>query len=85
MMEHHFYEYVGKKTLAITALLSVIFFVCFTFILSGHVPDASPTWRMIWGAYAAMPLAGVFFFASMMLSVLMAERRQIKKARKAKA
>ncbi|KAF0095210.1 MAG: hypothetical protein E1N59_1256 [Puniceicoccaceae bacterium 5H] len=78
-MEHHFYEYVGKKTVGVCVLLSMVFFVCFTFVMAPHVPDADIKWRMIWGAYTSLSLTGVFFFASIMLSVMMAERRHAKK------
>lgn len=76
MMEHHFYRYITKTTVAICLGLSAIFFACFTMILSHHVPDASETWRLIWGAYASASLTGVFFFALMMFSVLFAEGRE---------
>jgi hypothetical protein len=68
-------------SLAIDAVLVVVFFIYMYTVLSTHVPSTDPKMILIWGLYTTSCLTGVFWLALQMFRVTYRAQREARKAK----
>jgi uncharacterized membrane protein len=76
MADDHFNDYVGKKFIVVSVVLSLIFWAAFTRILLPYVPAQTIGWQYVGSAFTAACLAGVFFLATHMFMLVLGEQRR---------
>lgn len=72
---------VTPASLAVDAVLLVVFFAYVYTVMKGHVPvpDSEEKWKVIWGAITTSCLTGVFWLALQMFRVVLRFQRQMAK------
>ena len=80
-------KFTTPLSLAVDAVLVVIFFIYMYSVVSTHVPSPDPFWIRLWGAAGAACMTGVFWLALQMFRVVFrahlaanAARRQAEKS-----
>jgi hypothetical protein len=68
-------------SLAVDAVLVVVFFLYMYSVLSTHVPSTDPKMILIWGLYTTSCLTGVFWLALQMFRVTYRAQREARKAK----
>ena len=67
---------VSPVSLAVDAVLVILFFIYMYSVVSTHVPSSSHRMIMLWGAITALCLTGVFWLALQMFRVVFRFHRQ---------
>lgn len=65
--------------IVVDAGLTLLVFLFFTWVLSGHVPSNDPVDIWVWGAISASCLTGVFWLALQMFRVVLRAQRSAQK------
>jgi hypothetical protein len=68
-------------SLAVDAVLVVVFFIYMYSVLSTHVPSTDPKMILLWGLYTTSCVTGVFWLALQMFRVTYRAQREARKAR----
>ncbi|MCC5805615.1 MAG: hypothetical protein JJU00_04730 [Opitutales bacterium] len=72
----HYRDYCGGVFKVVSVVLTFVFWVIFTVILSGFVPVQTAFWQYVWGGFTALSMAGVFFVAVHMFWLVVGEQRR---------
>lgn len=75
MAQDHYREFISKKHVLISVVLSLIFWVAFTRMLLPFVPAQSLTWQYIWSGFTALCMTGVFYVAVHMFMLVAGAQR----------
>jgi len=75
-MEPSQQKLVSPASLAVDAVLVILFFIYMYSVVSTHVPSNDPKMIMLWGALTALCLTGVFWLALQMFRVVFRFHRQ---------
>jgi len=75
MADDHFNEYIGKPFIALSIVLTLVFFAVFTWLILPFVPAQTAFWQYAFSAYTAACLSGVFFLALYMFQLVLREYR----------
>jgi hypothetical protein len=67
-------------SLAIDAVLVIVFFIYMYSVVSTHVPSTDPKMILIWGLYTAACLTGVFWLSLQMFRVTYRAQRESRKS-----
>lgn len=81
MGQDHYREYIDKKFIALSIALSLIFWLAFTWILAPLVPTFDPFYAYLFGGFAALCLTGVFYIATHMFRLVLAEHLKARRSR----
>lgn len=81
MAQDHYSEFIGKKHVGLSIVLSLVFWVCFTRLLLPFVPVESPSWAYFFSGFTALCLTGVFYVASQMFLLVLQEQRKARRER----
>jgi len=81
MAEDDYSEFVGKKFVGLSIVLTLVFWACFTRILLPFVPSDSPSWQYVFAAFTATCLAGIFYIALHMFQLVLQEHRKARRER----
>jgi hypothetical protein len=76
----HYNEFISKPFIGLSIVLTLIFWVVFTYLLTPFVFTTDPVWKYVWSGFTAIPLAGTFFFAVHMFRLVQAENKKAKSA-----
>jgi hypothetical protein len=69
----------ARAALALDAVLTLVVFVFFTWILHTHVPSQDPFYIWLWGALSALCLTALFWLALQMFRVVLRAQREAKR------
>jgi len=75
-MEPSQQKLVSPASLAVDAVLVILFFIYMYSVVSTHVPSNDPKMIMLWGALTALCLTGVFWLALQMFRVVFRFHRE---------
>jgi hypothetical protein len=81
MQQDSFNEFISGKFIVFSAILTVLVWGVFTYLLTPFVPTETLPWMYILSGFTSIPIAGVFFFSSYMFQLVLQE--QIKARRSA--
>jgi hypothetical protein len=70
----HYGEYISKRFIGISIVLSLIFWAAFTRMLLPFVPSESPMWAYFFAGMTAACLTGVFYLATHMFQLVLKEQ-----------
>jgi hypothetical protein len=73
---------VSKRTIIFDTLLTLVFFTIMAFVLRAFVPMQGKGVTEFWAAFAAIPLAGIFWILVQMFRVTLTD--QLRRSKKAK-
>jgi hypothetical protein len=76
MANDHYSEHVSKAYVGLSILLSMIFWAVFTWLLLPFVPAESALLQLGFAGFTALCLTGVFFLATHMFKLVLAEHRK---------
>jgi hypothetical protein len=79
MAQDHYNEYIGKKFIGLSIVLSLLFWAAFTRMLLPFVPAESPGWAYFFSAFTALCLTGVFYLATHMFQLVLQEQRKARR------
>ena len=68
------------KSVGLIVVLSGLFQVYMTWVLTDFIPTESTLWQWVWACYAAVPLTGTFFLAAAMFTMVLVDQLRRKKA-----
>ncbi len=83
MSQDHYRDYIGRKFIALSVVLTLVFWAGFTWLLMPFVPAESLHWQVVFGGFTAACLAGVFFLATHMFQLVLQEQRAARRGRRA--
>jgi hypothetical protein len=66
-------------SLAVDAVLVIVFFIYMYTVVSTHVPSTDPKMIRFWGVYTDLCLTGVFWLALQMFRVVYRAQREARK------
>jgi hypothetical protein len=66
-------------SLAVDAVLVIVFFIYMYTVVSTHVPSTDPKMILLWGVYTDLCLTGVFWLALQMFRVTYRAQREARK------
>jgi uncharacterized membrane protein (DUF106 family) len=72
-------KFVSKATLAVDAVLTLLFFVYMYGVVSTHVPSRDHHMVLLWGALCSSCLSAVFWLALQMIRVVLGLQRALAK------
>lgn len=81
MPDDHYQEFISKRFLGLSILLTLIFWAAFTRMLVPFVPAQTPLLQVGFAAFTAACLAGVFFLATHMFQIVLKENRKAQRER----
>jgi len=81
MSQDHYSEFIGKKFVALSVGLTLVFWAGFTWLLMPFVPAEALHWQVVFGGVTAACLAGVFFLAAHMFRLVVQEQRKARRER----
>lgn len=79
MAQDHYSEFIGKKFLGLSIVLSLVFWASFTRLLLPFVPAETPGWAYFFSGFTAFCLTGVFFLAVHMFQLVLQEHRKARR------
>ncbi|HEY1792222.1 MAG TPA: hypothetical protein VGG34_04835 [Opitutaceae bacterium] len=71
---------VTKTTLAVDAVLVVLFFIFMYSVTSTHVPSTDPRMKVFFGVYTTICMTLVFWLAVQMFRVVVVHQRKLRQA-----
>lgn len=81
MAQDDYSEFIGKKFVGLSMVLTLVFWACFTRILLPFVPSDSPSWQYAFAAFTATCLSGIFYIALHMFQLVLQEHRKARRER----
>ncbi len=81
IMADHYNEFITRKHVALSIVLALVFWVCFTRMLLPFVPAESPSTQYLVSGFTASCLTGVFYIASHMFMLVLFENRKARRER----
>lgn len=78
MAEDHYNEYIDKKFIGMSIVLTLIFWAAFTYLLVPFVPAETATFAYLGAAFTSACMSGVFYVAVHMFGIVLAEQRKAK-------
>lgn len=82
MAQDHYNEYIGKKYVGLSIVLSLVFWAVFTRMLLPFVPTENPSWAYFFAGFTALCLTGVFYIATHMFQLVLQEHRKARRERR---
>lgn len=80
MSQDHYNEFIGPKSVLLSGVLTLAFWATFTWLLIPFVPAEAPALQLGFAGFTAACISGVFFIASQMFMLVLAEQRKAKRA-----
>jgi hypothetical protein len=81
MAQDHYNEFIGKKFVGLSIVLSLVFWACFTRMLLPFVPVDTPSLAYFFAGFTALCLTGVFYIATHMFQLVLQEHRKAQRER----
>lgn len=83
MADDHYKEFISKRFIGLSIVLSLLFWAAFTKMLLPFVPTESPALQFGFAAFTAACLTGVFYLATHMFQLVLKENRKAQRERQA--
>lgn len=81
MAEDHYSEFIGKKFIGLSIVLTLVFWLSFTVLLVPFVPAETPAFQYGVAGFTAACLSGVFYLATHMFMLVLSEHRKARQER----
>lgn len=79
MAQDHYNEFISKRFVGLSILLSLVFWGVFTWLLIPFVPAETPLYQYGFAAFTAACLTGVFYVATHMFQLVLQEQRKARR------
>jgi len=76
MADDHYKQYIGRKFVAVSIVLSLLFWIVFTRLLLPFVPAMTLNGQYLGAGFTALCLTGVFYIALHMFRLVWVEHQR---------